>query len=219
MSLITEKNLDSDEQRIPRDVEGLSQLFRLSRYVTELLDRKDIIALVPDEQRSISCKGLALFVQVAGDNLSIAGSMPIWDASIHEVEAEAIDLISKARSVLDVCSHSVPEMSNSVSTVHTQLLHDSKGLTTGAYYSARAYVAITSEFSEVRDMITDIDDVQIRDIRKSTDVFEGAAYVLTAPDSKELQRLCNELLADLTGYNFSGHVGEGMLVRTPTKHP
>ena len=217
MSLISGRNLDTIGEPVPKDAEGLSQLFRLSHYVTALMDREDIFRFVPDEQQGICYRGLALFVQIAGDNISVAGAMPVWDAPVAEADTEAIDLIWKAQAFVDVWFDNVPAMPNSSSTVHTQLLHDSKGLTTGAYYSAKAYAQLASGLSDVHGIFPDADDViQIKEIRRSTDVFAGAAHVLTAPDSKELQRLCNELLADLTGYTFAENVEEGMLVHAMT---
>ena len=213
LALISESPSDLAGQVIPRDGEGLSQVFRLSQYAGELIDQPNILVHATDEQQGICYKGLALFVQLAGDNLGIADSMPLWDASIPEIENEAVNVVAKAQALLGSWLQGRTPPSASIALVQDQLLTDSIGLTTKSYYSARAYSAITTELAESQVAEPSSEDsFGLKAVRNSTDVIAGATYLLAAQDSKELRRLCNELLADLTGHKFSENVEEGLLI-------
>ena len=166
---------------------------------------------IADDDKATLCKNIALFLQLAGDNLGVAGSIPLWNDIDQEQEIEVVDLIAEAQALLASWLHTESSLSSFVSQTQNQLLNEANGLTAKSYYSGRAYSAIATEISETHGPVSGKGQAdQLKEMRVSENVFASAAYLTSAPESKELQRLCNELLADLTILNFQANVTEGM---------
>ena len=197
LSLVSQAPKDAIEQAISRDADGSSLAVRVAQYTTQLVKVTDVLDSATKDQRVFLCKEMALFLQIAGDNLSVAGSMPLWDSSDPELDSEMVDFVAEAQGLLGswLTSEFIPE-------VQTQLLDESSGLSAISYYSGRAYLAMTMEINELQGHANYKDAGWLKATRKSPDIFTVAAYFASAPESKELLRLCNEILADLTGRNF-----------------
>lgn len=200
------------KQEIPRDGDGHSAALRMAQYTTHILQSKGILDSATQEQKSGVCKYMALFLQLASDNISVPGCMPLWDSSDPEIESEILDFVAEAQSLLVGWLHGrAPLMSESISEVQKQLLDDSRGLTAESYYSGRAYSAITAEIAELRGSSAHTSDADlVKGFRRSDDAFVVAAYLTSASESEELFRLCNYLLTDLTGHDFGKNLAEGM---------
>lgn len=210
LSLVSHPSPTPIQQSVPRDRHGFSSAFRMAQYTTMLISSTKIYEYATNDQKAMTCKQIALFLQLAGDNLSISGSMPLWDSGDPDLESEVVDLIADAQSVLVTWLQVEPLVSAFVPTVQAQLLNDSKGLTTVSYYSGRAYSAMTTEIVELHGhMTSDRHNDLLKSVRKSPDVFAAAAYLTSAPETKEIQRLSNELLADLTGHDFHKDMEQG----------
>ena len=200
------------KQEIHRDGEGHSAALRMAQYTTDIIKSTDILDSATQEQKRTVCKYMALFLQLASDNLSVPGSMPLWESVDPEIESEIVDFVAEAQSLLTGWLHGRDSLtSETISEVQKRLLDDSCGLTSTSYYSGRAYSVITAEISELRGSTANTSDADlIKGFRRSNDVFVVAAYLTSASESEELFRLCNYLLTDLTGHDFDNDPAEGM---------
>lgn len=214
LSLISVSTQNLDEQPVARDNDGYSAAFRIALYTYKLIETTNILDYAANEHKSGFCKNLAFFLQLAGDNISITGSIPLWDSLDPEQESEIVNLIAEMHHLLIPLLQISSPSSNFVTAMQTQLLEDAKGLTVASYYNGRAYTAVTTEVREFQAYEAhDNDSERLKAMRRSVDVFASASYLTCAPESRELQRLGNELLADLTGLDFQTHAEEGALSR------
>jgi len=211
LSLITPISSASISQRITTDGDGYSSAFRMFRYTTKLIESTKAFEYITSSHKAVLVKSLALLLQIAGDNLSVPESIPLWKFEDPDQEAEVVDFVAETQALLASWFALEPSPSDFVHVAQIQLLEQANGQSTKSYYSARAYAAITAEKTEIhghRGGESDAD--RLKTMRKSTDIFASAAYLASAPGSKELQRLCNELIADLTGLNFQKNMENGM---------
>lgn len=186
----------------------------MAQYATNIMKTTAVFDSATQEQITTVCKHMALFLQLASDNLSVPGSMPLWHSADPEIESEIIDFIAETQSLLVGWLHGMDSSrSDSISEVQKLLLDDSGGSTATSYYSGRAYSAITTEIAELHGPSAHTNDADlIKGFRKSHDAFVAAAYLTSASESEELFRLCNYLLTDLTGHDFRKNLAEGMSI-------
>ena len=210
ISLITNISPDTIQRTASRGTDGYSSLFRVTKYGVKLINSTKIFDYITNEQRTLLCKHLALFIQLASDELSVPGDLRLWDSLDSDQESEVVDFVAEAQSLLASWFQGKPSATAFVEAVQDQLLHDSYGHASSSYYSARAYSAMTTEIVEVHGHKGHKNDAdRLKAMRKSADVFAAVACLTSAPFSKDIQRLCNELLADLTGYSFGEDTAEG----------
>lgn len=182
----------------------------MAKYTTKMIGGTKAFDYVTNVHKAVIYKNLALFLQLASDNLSISGAMPLWSSADPDQESEVIDLVAETQTIFASWLTSEPSISGFVHLAQSQLLKDANGRLASSYYSGRAYSALAVERKEThghRGGESDTD--RLKTMRKSADVFASAAYLTAAPESKELQRLCNELVADLTDHDFQGSPDEG----------
>lgn len=212
MSMISPISSTAVKQEISRDGDGHSAALRIAHYTTHLIKSTSVFDSATQEQKTTICKYMALFLQLASDNLSVPVSMPLWGPNDPELESEIVDFVAGAQSLLVSWLHSRdPSISEIVSEAQKQLLDASHGLTPSSYYSGRAYSALTAEIAETHGPSVPTNDADlIKGLRKSNDAFVAAAYLTSASESEALFRLCNYLLTDLTGHEFLESPAEGM---------
>lgn len=212
LSMISPTSSNSVKENISRDGAGSSTALRMARYTTMIIKETDILDSATHETKTTVCKYMALVLQFASDNLSVPGSMPLWESADLDTESEIVDFVAEAQALLGDWLHSKDSsMSGSISEVQKQLLDDSRGLVASSYYSGRAYSALTAEYVELRGLSVHLNDVNlIKEFRRSNDAFVAAAYLTSASESEELFRLGNYLLTDLTGHDFRKNLTEGM---------
>lgn len=212
MSIISSTSSESIKQTVSRDGDGNSAVLRIAQYTTQIIKSTGIYDRATHEQKTTVCKYMALFLQLASDNLSVTGSMPLWESTEIDTESEIVDFFAEAQSLLGGWLHSRdPLTSESIFEVQKQLLDDSCGLIASSYYSGRAYSALTAEIAELHGPSAHTNDADfIKGFRRSNNAFVAAAYLTSASESEELFRLCNYLLTDLTGHDFRKNLAEGM---------
>ena len=198
---------DSIEYSIPRDSDGLSSALRLAWFATRLTKVIDILLYYTEDEKITTCGGIALVLQLAADNLSLPNSNSLWDTSRPEFIDEIVNIVGDAQGLL---ASWLQEKQSFLTSVQEHLLKSCRRSTTDSYYNARAYSAITTEISEVHGRVSLPEHQElVEQVRKSRepDFFYRAMAILTsAPESGQLSRLANELVADLTGHDFNqGH--------------
>ena len=202
----------STNQTIYRDADGNSAALRMAQYTTQIIKNTNIFESATRERKATVCRYMAIFLQLASDNLSVPGSMPLWQSGDLDIESEIVDFITEAQSLLGGWLHSRDSSTSEfVAEVQKKLLDNSYGLNASSYYSGRAFSALTSEIAELHSPSAQINDADlIKGFRRSNDVFVAAAYLTSASESEELFRLCNYLLTDLTEHDFRKNPAEGM---------
>ena len=219
VSLISSTPSIPVQQPIARDEDGYSSVCRMAQYTTKLIKSTKAFDYITSEQKAAICRYLGIYLQLAGDNLSISESIPLWHFVDTDQEPEIINSVAETQNLVSSWLSVEPSIIEFVAAAQAQLLHAANGLTTASYYSARAYAATAIEMAELHSHKSDQSDVErLKALRKSPDVFASAAYLTSASESKELRRLCNELLADLTDYNFQGGKAEGLSTKCWKTH-
>lgn len=172
------------------------------QYATKLIQATDIFAKATEEQKVILIRNLSLFLQLAGDNLSVLGSMPVWSVSEPDLESDIVDFIAEAQSLWASWLQEThyPEL---ITNVQGQLLKDSSGLSAVAYYCGRACSAMKAEDIELHGHAPHHEILALKSLQKSPDIFMSMAVLTSIMEGKETMRLCNELIADLTGHAFN----------------
>lgn len=212
LSMIIPTTSSIIDQTIYRDGYGNSVALRVAQYTTQLIRSTNIFDSATHERKATICKYMAIFLQLASDNLSVPGSMPLWEFTDLELESEIVDLLTEAQSLLGGWLHSRDSSTSEwVADVQKQLLDNSHGLSTSSYYSGRAFSALTAENTELHGPSAHLNNADlIKGFRRSNDAFVAAAYLTSASESEDLFRLCNYLLTDLTEHDFRGNLVEGM---------
>ncbi|KAK4692467.1 E3 ubiquitin-protein ligase listerin, partial [Lecanoromycetidae sp. Uapishka_2] len=203
------------EQAVPRDSDGYSSAFRMIQYTMKLIRGTLIFDGLSSTQRTVLCKNIALFIQLAGDDLSVPSLVALWDLTNLDTESEISDVVAEAQTLLASWLYTAP-LPTFVSEAEAQLLHESSGISTASYYTARAYSVMAIEITEVHGIrgIEDEETKRLRELRRSPqDIFAAAATFTSICESKELLRLCNAILADLTGQDLRKPADEDLALR------
>ena len=212
LSVITPTSSDTINQKICRDVNGNSAALRMAQYTIQIIKNTNIFESATRERKATVCRYMAIFLQLASDNLSVPGSMPLWQSADLDIESEIVDLVTEAQGLLGGFLHSGDSSTSEfIAEVQKQLLDNAYGLKASSYYSGRAFSALTSEIAELHSPSAQTNDADlIKGFQRSNDVFVAAAYLTSASESVELFRLCNYLLTDLTEHDFRKNLPEGM---------
>ena len=198
---------DNAEHNVPRDSDGLSSALRLAWFATRLTKGTDILLYYTEDEKITTCGGIALVLQLAADNLSLPSSNSLWDTSRPEFIDEIVNIVGDAQCLL---ASWLQEKQSFLTSVQEHLLKSSRCSTTDSYYNARAYSAISTEIIELHGRVSLREHQelveQVRKSRGSDSFFREMAILASAPESNQLTRLANELVADLTGHDFNqGH--------------
>ena len=200
---------------------GQSLAYRFFNYLIDLISDSNVLRFASDEQRTDLAFNFALFLQLAGDNVSVDGSMPLWNPLKAYSEEDVFDLIAKAQSALASWLYEAPESGITI-RVQMRLLEGSLGTLSSSYYYGRAYSSIAGELVEKHGQPLDFQRLGIGSITKSVDTFHAFALLSSMPEGRDLTRICNELLASLTGGNlekdFTGTLRSAVLLNYVLQH-
>ena len=191
------------DQPIARDSNGFSTALRMAWYCADLIAATDLFGYVTNDYRTTTLEYLTILLQLASDEIGLAVSDSLWIADDLDSESELVEFVANTQKLVAswLESDSIP---NFVSATEARLLEGSKGSLVSSYYKSRAYVTLKLELNELyasRKQLLGND--QLKEIKKSPDLFTAIAVVSTVQDYDTLTRLCNELIADLTGCDFS----------------
>ncbi|ORY15960.1 RING zinc finger protein-like protein [Clohesyomyces aquaticus] len=212
--------------KVPRDADGYSPAFRIAQYIIRLFKNSDLfnLRMLPSESKDAIIFNLALTVQLADDNLGLAGANDLWAIYNPEVEADAMSFMSDAQDHIKEevkclgSAWSDQEGGSSLLTWSSHLLSKcEKGVTPKAYYQARVYSHLVSEAIELHgspsSLITAMQST-LKELRKTKDVFALLSFLNAFKEplawTKSCERMCNELVADLTGLDIEQKAEEGL---------
>jgi hypothetical protein len=211
---------------IPRDADGYSAAYRITQYVTRLFKSPGLFSIdaVPAELRAVYLHNIAIVVQLADDNLGLAGANGLWTRYDSDVEAEAMTFMSDAQPFVTqelkslVATWSDGDATASLLAWAVKLLSDvNADSSPRAYYDARTYSVLIADVIEIAgwksSQNTQLQDT-LKAIRKSKTVFQifGLLNAFKEPlsASKACERMCNEIIADLTGLNIEQRSPEAL---------
>lgn len=221
---------DSSDTSIPgsivRDGQGVSTALRMGIFTIEFLkamdvfDKRDnplidIFSGISEEARSNLLFYLTLTLELAKDNISIAGVNDLWTGNLPEVEMEAEDFVSDAQKFVANCLKE-GELAGYVLSVIDRLTEASAQQSTSGFYSARVLAGLISELSEHQKISPEKSQGWLKsvDVRRGLDVFRSTAILTGLSDSlehhKDTEKLRNELVSDLTGVSVSKAGEEGL---------
>ncbi|KAI9809452.1 MAG: hypothetical protein M1827_006832 [Pycnora praestabilis] len=210
----------------PRDCDGYSPAIRMSWFTAKLLQSSDIFNLVTHKKRIDVYHGLSLMIQLASDNLSLAGTNNLWAQYTPEIESEMLDMVSAAQGLVASWLKNATDWwdeddttsaAGFVQQVQHAFLSDSKGLSAEAYYKGSGFSVVNSELVELygwHPRRSSSLEEKLRGLRKTQDIFYATAlligYKVPMTSHKDALRLCNELIADLTGFDLDKNAHEGL---------
>lgn len=204
----------ADVQSISRDSDGYSPALRMAWYVVRLLNTTDVFDYTTREQRVVLFRHLTIFTQLATHDISVPGSVLLWEKLDPDTENEISHLIADIQTLhMNWIKDSESLSKELINTTQTQLLEESRGTSASSYYSACAYSMIGSELAELHGDLAQEDLEQLDMIWTSPDIFTKAAHLASASESTLLFKFCSKLLDDLTGHNFHEKTHEGWLCR------
>lgn len=194
-----------------RDIHGYSAALRMALYTMELIKSTNVFDHAVAEERAVIFQYLALTTQLAGDNLSVSGSNDLWKSLSPDVDAEVTEFVSSAQRLLASWLQPLPQGERHFAmTAQDSLLGSSRGSSVASYYSARAYSVLAAEAIELYGNVPSGDEAsQLRAMRKTSDVFYATAFLSKVLEPQALLRLCNELVADLTGQDLHQNMQDG----------
>ncbi|KAF2272230.1 RING zinc finger protein-like protein [Westerdykella ornata] len=208
--------------KVPRDADGYSPAYRITRYVTKIIKERNaaiILDKLPAVERRCIFRNLALTVQLATDNLGLAGANHLWANYNTDAEVEATAFLSDALEILAHTAQVEQRASESpfLDWAVGVLLNAESDLCPRAYYTIRAASVTMSDSIEHNGWHNrqGVDfQSTMRNSRKSKGTLALLGFLHAFGEqlvaSRASERLCNELVADLTGLNVQVKADEGL---------
>ncbi|KAF1939847.1 hypothetical protein EJ02DRAFT_380896 [Clathrospora elynae] len=204
---------------MPRDADGYSAAYRITQYVTKLFKSGELFSIeaVAADLRAAYLHNVAVAIQLADDNLGLAGANGFWAHYNADVEADAMTFMSDAQPFV---TQELKRLASiwSKGDVDSSLVTWAIGLMAGveaetssqAYYEARTYSVLITDAIEIagwkNSQTAELQETIIS-LRRSKAVMPllGCLNAFAEPlaASKACERLCNEIIADLTGLTIT----------------
>lgn len=196
-------------ENVPRDSSGESLAFRLTAYVTRILQLNNVFESLNSEQREVLFHYLPLALQLIEDDMSIEGSIGLVGLQLSEDYDGALEITSSGRSIVSAWVHSDAHPSGSQISISEELysswnrkIEAVNDVSPESYRIGEAFVKLMSqkESTKTSDELVSVS----REIRKLSTVRGAAAIAIWGPSlsySSAGTRLCNELIAEATGFN------------------
>ncbi|KAJ4345091.1 hypothetical protein N0V95_005938 [Ascochyta clinopodiicola] len=226
--LVEPSPASTDARKISRDADGYSAAYRIAQYVAKLSRIPQFrVHNAPGQVRAAYLRNIALTVQLVEDNLGLAGANGLWTGYNVDVENEAMVFKSDAQEFL---TQEITRVHGSMSSLSENNDKDAlltwardilgqidPGISAQAYYAARAYSNLVSDAIMLHGW-TNSWTVQIQEtlktIRKNKEVIPLLAYLNAFREplaaSKSCERMCSEIVADLTGLDIDQKPQEGL---------
>ena len=222
----TEPHSANKIRALSRDSYGYSAAFRIAQYVTKLFQHADLFPAdkIPDVVLAAYLHNTTLTVQLSHDNLGLAGSNGLWAEHNHDVETDAMTFIADAQKFISqelkrsAALWSSEKANSSLLTWATDCMSKiDNDNSPSTYYDARVYGVLVADAVETAGWKTS-QSGQLQDLLKSVqkrkDDFAllGFLHAFEEPlaASQSCERMCNEVVADLTGLNIEQKPEEGL---------
>lgn len=201
------KAFEQELNSVPRDLNHFTSAFRLTYYVTKVFSDPDTLALVDTEQRETLCSYLPIAAQLIDEDMSIESSKGIVGLATPEVLEEGADLVSEARNLIKLSIQ--PRESADTNNLETiglwrnvlETLDDysPKSYGLGDIYAKSILETDSLELNKPHEPWINV----AKRIRQSISPFWSVSTLSAFKDSIAFTpagtKLCNELVADVTG--------------------
>ena len=190
----------NDSIIIPRDSSGYSPALRIAWYVNDVCNKSNIFDIITLDQKTATFQQLAIFAQLASDNVSVSRLDGLWLPSDTVKEVELNDLVAQVQSLLAKWS----KTTDIVPQVVNNLLPSCMGVSPTAYYSARAIADIAISYEDTnRVPITRTGEDHLKALRDISNPFAAVALLPVISDTKAVLRISNTLIAGLTALDIN----------------
>ncbi|EEA25585.1 hypothetical protein TMatcc_006184 [Talaromyces marneffei ATCC 18224] len=198
-----------DLDGIQRDSDGASSASRLTTYVVNILSSPDVLVSLGRKQREALFYHLPLALQLIDDDASIEGSIGLIGLSLTEDRDEALETVSEGRSMIRKWIR-LDTVSEDLLTLWDQKVAELDNTSPESYRIGQAYATVKSEADPTKSS----DDLMslAREVRKYNPIRAAAELAVWGPalaSSASGTRLCNELIADATGFKPGRNPSEG----------
>tara|TARA_R110002003_G_scaffold391_15_gene19527 strand:- start:14357 stop:17701 length:3345 start_codon:yes stop_codon:yes gene_type:complete len=210
---------------VSRDADGYSAAYRITQYVTRLFKESEMfpVDVIPSSTLDAYLRNIALTVQLADDNLGMAGANGLWSDYNTDVESDAMAFITDAQTFV---THQLKRLSSawtegsssSLMVWAEQLLSQIEStVSPKAYYTARTYSILVSDAVDIigwRNAHTQTLQDTLKTVRRSKAILSILTYLNAFKEplatTKSCERMCNELVADLTGLDIDQKPEDGL---------
>ncbi|KAF2083345.1 RING zinc finger protein-like protein [Saccharata proteae CBS 121410] len=210
---------------VSRDSEGWSAALRMAWYTSRILKTTAVTESLSAEQMALVYRQLTLVTQLADDNVSRAGANDLFIQYSPGTENDVLEFISETQSLLhdwlgDNGDHKAP--SAHVESPHLKLFNlalqdfndGMTDLTPSAFHNARAFSRITSEGIEMHgwhgwqslpkpEWEGTFSGLKSANQSMLANVAYLVGYSTPLLTTKEASRFCNELVAQITGFDIN----------------
>lgn len=227
--LVEPLDASKDINKMSRDTDGYSAAYRIAQYVAKLTRLpKFRVETAPVELRDAYLRNIALTVQLVEDNLSLAGANGLWKDYNTDTEHDAMSFKSDAagfttQELTGVHSSTSavarnPDDENALLTWTRGLFSQiDAGTSPQTYYNARTVSSLVSSAIMLHgwksSWTAQIQD-DLKTQRKNKQVIPLLAYLAAFDEplaaSKSCERMCNEIIADLTGLDINQRPQEAL---------
>ncbi|KAI9736642.1 MAG: hypothetical protein M1834_000846 [Cirrosporium novae-zelandiae] len=228
---LVEAHDQQEEPPIPRDAYGLSAAFRLGLYTLRLILQCDILRFTNLQTHNMILFYLPLITQLANDHVSIQSTRGLWDPQVPGVEEDAVEFVSQSQGLVAswLRTHQSSEVSlppsintKEVLAYWNEQLSAIRACSPREFYIARAFIVIREETFELHGSSgfkhEQTWEATLKSISTSSNAFKDIAWLQEGTlGIKPAFRLCNELVADVTGLNFHKQAKDG-IVKLSTLH-
>ena len=206
------------------DSEGYSQALRIAAFISMLITKFNLMSVLGEQQADVAAL-LHVTMQVAEDNLSIAGANGLWKAgNAGSIEPTVLDLMAEVNQgiagYLDSWSTIVadePEQSRSFFAALKRLSSGHASPSPAAFYAALSSAKVGSNLAETHG-VSNKDSTKAEEIlkaqRSSHELIPQMSTLVglqqALANTVSLTRYCNELVADLTDFDLPGKEIEGL---------
>ncbi|KAL7276533.1 hypothetical protein RUND412_000456 [Rhizina undulata] len=238
--LVENESSDISSAKIARDEMGFSGALRMAMFTINFLRemgslnrRKDAHPVDIFENMSVESRTrlfyhVALVLEIAKDNLAIAGTNDLWNEYSPDIEAEIMKFVSDAQQFVADCLYEQEYISAYQGNTNETALYllktwdrvteDSKGKSLKAFYAARVMAFIVADLAENVPHAAERhqawkQDVNVRktqEIIQTAGMLSGMADLFERRKLKDGEKFRNELISDLTGIPAAKAGGEGL---------
>ena len=194
-------------ENLLRDSDDFSVAMRLALYVTQLLST-DTNGIAGYSQSGSLYLYYPQVLQLINDTISFDSSSLLWLNPSPEVIDEAVDTVAKGQKLIqNWIQESVEAPGRASSIVNTWKAEFSRmqGASPQAYVLGLCFSSIMTEYTYLLGPAQALAGwkTEISSMHRSNDIVQSAAILSILqdilPDSAEGKKLCNELIADVTG--------------------
>ncbi|KAK5000224.1 hypothetical protein LTR66_000888 [Elasticomyces elasticus] len=187
---------------VPRDAQGYSPALRVANYAAKLLDSSSLDRLDGAAQAEVF-RLLALTISLTNENTIIAGSNNIYAMYTPEAEADVLEFVSEAQSLITDCISRDPAW---MEQVLESFLEKTKGpRTPEAFHYGRLYATIVAEQTERKGWTaqkTSAAEDKLKGLWHVGDITFGTIAYMSAikqplSASYTFSKICNDIAADI----------------------